>query len=899
VAGTTLQEEARAVLRLVDTDPARATVLAARVCAAAARAGDATAGAVAGRATGLASLHLGRIDAAVRQLQAAVATATRTGSASLVAETRMSLAFALARHGRSAAALQTITEAVADLDGVLRARALAQRGAVEQQLEQLEPALADYRSALPVLRSAGDWVWVQRVHGNRGVLYIYRAQLAAAEAELMQARRLCATHRLDLQLAFVVENLAFLHIRRGDVPTALRFLDEAERRHAALGARSGTVLLDRSELLLAVGLAAEARESAQAALAELTRTRRHSARPQGLLLLGEACLLAGDVPAARRAALAAAAAARRQQRPELAVLARQLAVRCRLAATGRAGMSVPAIAELAQTLEDNGWCVPALDTRLLAAQVALGKGDVQRARGLLRRSSSGRRHGSVELRARAWHAEALLRLAERRPRAALSALGAGVRLVEEHQATLGATDLRSAVSGHRAGLVELGLELCLQVGRARDVLTWAERGRATALLTRPVRPPEDPRLAQLLVELRGTVAELDTARRAARSTEALVRRQAVLERAVREQARQSPQPGSQVLRPRADELVAELGELALVEYVEHQGRLLAVTAAGGRVRLWRLGTAAAAVRSAEHLPLVLQRLARGCRPSRGTEGARQLLGDLASSLDDVLLAPLRRELADRPLVVVPSGRLQSIPWGVLPTCAGRPVTVTPSAALWHRARTRAPRPGGVLAVAGPDLPAAGAEAAAVARAHPCAQVLADGEATTAAVAAALPAAATAHFAVHGRFRSDNALFSSLRLCDGPLTVYDLEALPGVPDLVVLAACDAARSLVCRGDEVLGLAAAFLTLGASTLVASLVPIADAESVPLMTALHQRLSAGAPPARALAELQRQAAESGTPAQLAAAAGLLCLGVDRGAVRLPEQGGPVPLRRTPALR
>ena len=71
-------------------------------------------------------------------------------------------------------------------------------------------------------------------------------------------------------------------------------------------------------------------------------------------------------------------------------------------------------------------------------------------------------------------------------------------------------------------------------------------------------------------------------------------------------------------------------------------------------------------------------------------------------------------------------------------------------------------------------------------------------ATAAAVLAALPHAGIAHLAAHGTFRRDNPLFSSLRLADGPLTVYDLQTLPGVPELVILAACDSGLSLVCPG-----------------------------------------------------------------------------------------------------
>jgi CHAT domain-containing protein len=128
--------------------------------------------------------------------------------------------------------------------------------------------------------------------------------------------------------------------------------------------------------------------------------------------------------------------------------------------------------------------------------------------------------------------------------------------------------------------------------------------------------------------------------------------------------------------------------------------------------------------------------------------------------------------------------------------------------------------------------------------------------------------------MHGRLSADNPLFSSLQLADGPLMVYDLEQLPRVPPTVVLAACDSGRHVVYAGDELLGLAATFLAKGAQQLVASVMPVPDAATAPLMVALHERLAAGLAPANALAAAQ-QTVRRGGPAEMAAAAGFVCVG------------------------
>jgi hypothetical protein len=102
-------------------------------------------------------------------------------------------------------------------------------------------------------------------------------------------------------------------------------------------------------------------------------------------------------------------------------------------------------------------------------------------------------------------------------------------------------------------------------------------------------------------------------------------------------------------------------------------------------------------------------------------------------------------------------------------------------------------------------------------------------------------------------------------------VYDLERLDAVPHTVVLAACDAGRSVVRAGDEPLGLSAAFLGLGTRRLVAPVVPVPDGAAAELMTAFHGLLAGGAPAAEALARAQQGAA----PDVRAAAAGFVCMG------------------------
>ncbi|MCW5611650.1 MAG: CHAT domain-containing protein [Rubrivivax sp.] len=165
------------------------------------------------------------------------------------------------------------------------------------------------------------------------------------------------------------------------------------------------------------------------------------------------------------------------------------------------------------------------------------------------------------------------------------------------------------------------------------------------------------------------------------------------------------------------------------------------------------------------------------------------------------------------------------------------------------------------------LPGAAAEAAALAACWPQARVHAGPAATRAALRRDAPMAAVLHLACHGEFRADSPLFSTLHLHDGALTALDAEGLALAGPLVVLGACESARADATPGDEAIGLVRAFLVAGASRVLGGLWAIDDEATARWMTAFHERLALGQPPAQALAGAQRRfIAEGAHPFQWA---------------------------------
>jgi CHAT domain-containing protein len=299
------------------------------------------------------------------------------------------------------------------------------------------------------------------------------------------------------------------------------------------------------------------------------------------------------------------------------------------------------------------------------------------------------------------------------------------------------------------------------------------------------------------------------------------------------------------------------------------GGLHVLVGGGGRVRRLAAGAAADAAREVDFARFGLSRMARG----HLAEPAGQALAALAEAgrrLDALLLGAARDHLGDGPVVIVPPGRLNAVPWALLPSLADREVSVAPSARSWLRARNT--HPFGrekVVLVSGPGLDAGRAEVGILAAEYGrAATVLAGPDASAARVLGAIDGAGLAHIAAHGVFRADSPMFSSLRLADGPLTVHDVERLGRAPYRLILPSCESGRLAPAGADELLGLASALLPLGTAGIVASVAQVGDRAAAPLMLALHRRLRTA--PGTLAAALRDARAEVGTEDPEVTAAG-----------------------------
>ena len=798
---------------------------------------------VAHQAAGIVLRDISDVDAGIRELRGALRLARRTGSAEREADVLATLGLTLVQAGRTADGLVAFDRAVELSSGVLTGRVLYRRGVALWTLGRYAAALEDMRRAVGVLQRAGDPVWTARALNGRGLVYLEVGSLGRADADFVAAGRLWAETSQELESIHTVHNRAVAAFSRGDLPAALSYLDEAAARFRPLNVPTPVLSVDRCAVLLAAGLVGDALAEADAAIRDIEQVHGPSNWKAELLLMAANCALAAAQP---QAALDRAQAAHRlflsHQSAWWQAHAGLVLVQARYAAGPVSAPLLRAASRAAGRL-DALRSGEATLAHLLAGRVALELGRRDDADLHLIAAARSRRRGPAMSRASGWLSEALRAEAAARPRGLLAACRRGLEVLDDHRFTLGASELRAQATAHGAELAALAQRHAARAHRPRLLLAWSERWRATALAVPAVRPAADAEFNAGLAALRQVTSELEKARRQGTPAVGLQREQLRLEGVVRAsslRARGTTDPGRSAVN--IADLLDELGTTQLIEIVDVDGSLHVLVCAQGKVRQIAAGQASDAMKAADFARFALRRLARS-RPGDDPSSSLAVLDKAGPALQHALLGPAVRHLGDGPVIIVPTGKLHPIPWAIVPALKDRVISVAPSAAAWMRAH-RAPEPPHrhVVLARGPGLASDGAEVPELATLYNDVTVLDDATATADKVLSALDGAWLAHIAAHGIFRADSPLFSSLRMHDGPLTVYDFEGLNRAPYRLVLSSCEGAALAPAGANELLGLVSSLLPLGTAGILAGIVPLNDRALVPLMVDLHRGLGRG---------------------------------------------------------
>lgn len=793
---------------------------------------------------------MGRPATAEQLLRRAIRTLARDGASVEELQLRGSATVALAspvfeRRGLDPA-LAVLTEADRlitgpDGDGV-RILSLVQRAGFLARGGEWRVAV----ELLSAIGTSSPWLSQRQlvsVHLNRATARQYLGDHRSSRVDLQTALELAvAADCPDLEFK-ARHNLGYSHFLTGDVPRALATMAEADRMEVDVA--RATAKRDYARVLLESGLTDEAAPLLAEALTIATERRLHQEMGEVLVDTARLELLRGRPGRALAAASDAARLFRRRRADGWWAQAEILRAEAALAqGTGR--RSARSMSARLRDLPSESRAVRR-DALLVATEASLAAGDIAHARDLFRRTHGTAASPPGRLR-QDWLAARLALAAGDRPRARRRLRDAAQRIASL-QGRPASLDARTAFALHAQRLVGLDVEIALQTESPQQVLAATERWRAASARLPSLLPHADATLDPLFTRLRDLRGQLRASPGDA-STDALTREIEDLERQIRR--REWELADHDDVRPKRLASASEVASHAaatdtdVISLFATDKRLRAVTISADGIRLHDLGDA---VEVAELSRRVLADLGMVRRSLPGTlpDIVRRSLTRGTDQLAALIPVPRTRPH----LVLVTTRVLRSAPWRLIPGLDDRPVVVTPSLTSWLAGNPDLPSTRGVVALAGPGLPRAPLETAAVDRAWAGRRTVAVSDTATGSdLAAALAGADLVHVAAHGHHHEQNALFSSLSMHDGPLFAYELQRQGVRAEHVVLSACDIGRAMMRPGDESIGLTATLLACGARSVVAAVAPVDDDAAADLMSAYHRYLASGLPSSVALA-------------------------------------------------
>jgi tetratricopeptide (TPR) repeat protein len=714
----------------------------------------------------------------------------------------------------------------------------SQLGLLHMRAGETAQALNAYDHAIPLLQDEPETLG--RAYMNRANVHLYLRDPKAAITDLSVAMREFDRAGNVGERGKVEHNLGYAHLLLGDLLSALAWMDRAIETVAPVPLVLQSVFAqDRAEVLLAAGRVTEAIDALETAVAACGAQRLPRFQAEAEFVLAQT-LLHEDAPRARSIARQAARRFANHDSPVWEARALALALSGDIWDGTRRPNTVKARAdELMGQLRHHGHGRDAEQLALHVVRLCLRRGDLDDAAARLR-TIKITDDTPVGTRLLAREVKAELARARGRTKVAREHVRQGLQDLHAWQASFGSLDLQSTMVGHGNALARLGLELALQDGRPEVVFEWSERARALASKVTTLRPPPDPDLAADLTALR-----LLDPKETARARE--------LRERIRSKSWYSAE--GQVGEPATlAELQRQLGRdhAALVAHVVLRDDVTALVVTDDSAHVVPLDGAAHVREQLDRIAADLDFAAHNPGGSFGQTVRASLDADLAAVADE-LVTPLLDLVGDRRVVLTPSALLAGTPWTLLPGLRGRPLTVPTSATRWlELVSTKRPRPKRIGLVAGPRVERAAEEVDRAAAAWRSADVLHGDDANSAKVGEVAARVDVLHLAGHGVHAGDHPLFSAVELADGPWFGHDIDLLPQTPSVVVLSACELGQVSVLRGEESVGMTAAWLHAGARTVLSSPALVADDVACEALAHWHRLVAAGSAPADALARV-----------------------------------------------
>lgn len=845
-------------------------------------------------AAGLKALIDGQMLLAISELEDSERGFLALGKTNTAAATQVSKLIALSMLGRYEEAIEC----------GLRARAvfLAYNdflavGKIEHNIGNLHFRRDRYHEA-EVFQSAarerfaalGDQRQLSMVNSCLANTHALLHNFQSAEELFDQALKQAKAAGAQVAIASIEGNIGLFALLQGLYDRALDFLERSRQRYTSLGLTIQAILAEHeiADTYLELNLAAEALAIYERVIPIFAEHGLRAEQARAKLYGGRALMLLGRTKEAQRWLDQAQRLYAAEENPVGAAMVELTHAQLLYREAKFEGARMMADQAEPALLVSGSW-QRLLLARWLRSEANRALGKLGSARELLEQTlHEAEAHGQPQISERCLSSLGAIALAEGDFELAEVNFNKAIKLTEELRAPLPGEEFRTAFFSNRMSPFHELTRLCLADQRVVEALGFVERARSRALadalagritLSMEARDDFEAHLQGQAEKLREELNYLyNQMHRSVRGAVQLQEANLKLERELVERERKLLEITRQLQHreTRADKtrqeydhfsiarLQSALGaERALVEYTTIDDKLIAFVVTNQDVEVVQeLGRESEVVAEIERCRFQIDTLRYGSTqirnhlPALAERTQRHL-----RSLYDLLLRTIERRIGERHLVIVPHRALHYLPFQALHDGAGylierRQVSFAPSAVVLQQCLDRPKhdfQKALLLGVADEQIPGVHVELRAIDSIFADVRRFLDKAATAEVLRRNSSDIDVLHLACHAQFRSDNPLFSSLRLGDGWFTARDAYGLKLNCGLVTLSGCETGMNAVAPGEELMGLARGFLYAGSSTVMMSLWTIDDEATAELMATFYDGLAETKSPAAALRAAQ----------------------------------------------
>ena len=846
-------------------------------------------------AAGLQALIGGEMELAISELEHSERGFLSLGKTHTAAATRVSKLIALSMLGRYEEAIECGLHA---REVFLTYNDFHAAGKIEHNIGNLHFRRDRYHDAEIFLSAArarfaelNDQKQLATVNNSLAVTQASLHKFKSAEDLFEQALQQAEAAGQPVTLAGIEGSIGLFALLQGRYDRALDFLERSRQHYTAFGLTIQSVLAehDIADAYLELNLALEALTIYERVIPVFAEHGMRAEQARAQAYRGRALMLLGRTKEAQRwldeAQRLYAAEENRVGAALVALTHAQLLYREGKFEAARlmAGQAEPAL------LVSGSW-QRLLLARWLRGEAERALGNLTRARKLLEETvRNAEVHGQPQIAERCFSSLGALALVEGNFQVAEENFKQAIDLTEQLRAPIPGEEFRTAFFSNRMSPYHELAKLCLAGGdtRVAEALGFTERAKSRALadtLAGRITFATDPRddfeahlqtqAAKLREELNYLYNQMHRSVRGAvqikdvnsRLEHELLEREQKLQEITRQLQHRS---GNGKTNQQEDlfsltQLQTALGtHRALVEYTTIDDKLVAFVVTNEHIEVVRdLGTESEIVAEIEKCRFQIDTLRYGSTQVRNhlptlTQRTQKHL----RSLYERLLRRIEPKIGERHLVIVPHRGLYYLPFQALHDGKSflierREVSFAPSAVVLQQCLARSEPQFGtalLLGVADERIPGVHQELHAVDQIFGEIKRYSDEAATTEVLRSNAAGVDVIHLACHAQFRSDNPLFSALKLGDGWFTARDAYGLKLNCGLVTLSACETGMNAVAPGDELMGIARGFFSAGSPTVLMSLWTIDDEATTELMVWFYSELAATKSPASALRTAQ----------------------------------------------